>query len=122
MEIEEVLQGIIRHREQIHKKDMWEHPLQLSETMTKLAVYNSYLADKMAFTHKQATDKAYQIYQECRKEDLGVTESEKMAKGESTETRLEYENIRSVYAATANLISVLQSRLRVLENEINKGQ
>lgn len=120
MEIDKAIEGITKYREQIHQQNMWESPLDLSDTMTKLAVYNSYLADNIAPLHKAATDKAYAVFVEARAKDLPVTQADSMSRGESTEDRMTYENVKNVYQATSNLITVLQSRLRVIENQIKQ--
>lgn len=116
MKIEEAVKGIQTYREKIHKQDMWDDPISLSDTMTKLAVYNSYLADNIAPLHKRATDKQYGVFLECTNKDLPVTKAEVMSRGESTQQRHDYENVQHIYKATANLITVLQSRLRTIEN------
>ena len=56
MDFETAVKGIHGVRERIHKFDMWNDPVALSDAMTKLAVYNSYLADYIALAHKEATD------------------------------------------------------------------
>lgn len=117
MKLEDAIKGIQAHRKLIHEQDMWEDPISLSDTMTKLAVYNSYLADCIAPLHKDATDKQYAVFTECIADEMPVTKAESMSRGESTEQRKEYENVQNIYKATANLISVLQSRLRTIENQ-----
>lgn len=117
MNLEEVIAGVSKHRQRIHDEHMWSDPVSLSDTMTKLAVYNSYLADEIAPAHRAVTDKSYSIFQECRQQGTSVAESERMSKGESTSDREHYERLKLVYTATANLITVLQSRLRVIENQ-----
>lgn len=118
MNLEKAIEGIQKYRELIHQQNMWESPLDLSDTMTKLAVYNSYLADNIAPLHKQATDKAYAVFVEAKAKDMPVTQAESMSRGESTTEREVYENVKNIYQATSNLITVLQSRLRVIENQI----
>lgn len=120
MELEKAIEGIQKYRELIHKQDMWADPMNLSDTMTKLAVYNSYLADHIAPLHKQATDKAYAVFVEAKAKDLPVTQADSMSRGESTEDREAYENVKNIYQATSNLITVLQSRLRTIENQIRQ--
>ena len=51
MDTEEAIKGIMKHREAIHKQNQWNNPLALSDTMTKLATYNAYLADNIAELH-----------------------------------------------------------------------
>lgn len=120
MELQKAIEGIYKYREQIHSQNQWDSPLDLSDTMTKLAVYNSYLADNIAPLHKQATDKAYMVFTECMDKEMPVTKAELMSRGESTEERSQYENVKNVYTATSNLITVLQSRLRTIENKMKQ--
>lgn len=91
--------------------------MQLSDSMTKLAVYNAYLADDMAGLHKSATDKAYKVYTEAKNAGETASYSEQLSRGESTDQRYNYENVQNIYKATGNLISVIQSRLKVIENQ-----
>lgn len=116
MKLEDAIKGIQAHRKLIHEQDMWEDPISLSDTMTKLAVYNSYLADNIAPLHKQATDKAYSVYTECKADKMATNASEIEARGNSTEERMLHENTEKIYKSTASLITVLQSRLRTIEN------
>lgn len=119
MELETVIRGIHDVRARIHEQDLWSDPVGLSDAMTKLAVYNAYLADKIASLHKQATDKAYIVFNEAV-ETMPVTRAELMSRGESTEERELYENVQNIYRATDNLISVMQSRVRVSENQLKR--
>lgn len=116
MKLEDAIKGIQTHRELIHKQDMWDDPISLSDTMTRLAVYNSYLADNIAPLHKNATDKAYEVFSECKADGMATNQAEIEARGNSTEERMLHENTEKIYKSTANLITVLQSRLRVIEN------
>lgn len=115
MDFNKALAGIAKQREAIHKQDMWSDPVLLSEVMTKLAVYNSYLADNIAVLHKVDSDAKFSKFREH--EDKGATKAEAYAKGETTEQRSNYENVKFVYSATSDLLSQLQSRLRVLSEQ-----
>lgn len=116
MKLEDAIKGIQAHRELIHKENLWEDPISLSDTMTRLAVYNSYLADNIAPLHKNATDKAYEVFSECKADGMATNRAEIEARGNSTEERELYESTEKIYKATSNLITVLQSRLRTIEN------
>jgi len=120
MKLEKAIEGIYKYREVIHTQNQWESPLDLSDTMTRLAIYNSYLADSIAPLHKEATDKAYMVFTECIDKEMPVTKAEATSRGESTEERRQYENVKNIYQATSNLITVLQSRLRTIENKMKQ--
>jgi hypothetical protein len=120
MEVEEAITGILRYREAIHKQKQWNDPVGLSDTMTKLAVYNAYLADNLAGLHHDATQLQQQAYKNAREADNTIADSEATAKITSLDTRTQYERVKYIYQANSNLISVLQSRLRVIENQLMK--
>lgn len=120
MKIEEAILGIIKHRKNIHEKNYWQNPERLSDTMAKLATYNAYLADNIASLHRQATDSQALAFKSARDMDIGVTEAERLSRAETTKQREQYENILHIYKSTTNLITVLQSRLRVIENQLTQ--
>ena len=117
MELSKAIEGIHRYRELIHKEDMWNDPISLSDTMTKLAVYNSYIADNIAPLHKKATDQAYKAYIEAKTSGETASYSEQLSRGKSTDDRMLFENTQNIYRATTNLITVIQTRLKVIENQ-----
>lgn len=118
MTLDEAIKGIMHHRERIHTENLWTDPVALSDVGLKLITYNSYLADELAELHKKATDEHYRVYLECVSKGEGVTKAEQMAKGESTEQRKEYENAKFIYTATGGLISFIQTKIRVSENQL----
>ena len=120
MKINDVISGIHTWREKVHTEAMWNDPVRLSDAMLRLATYNAYLADELAPLHKAATDKAYQVFTEVKADGGSVSQAENMSRGESTREREMYENILNVYRATDNLISVMQSRVRVAENTLKR--
>ena len=116
MDIATALEGISKKREEIHKKSMWDDPNSLSDLMVKLSVYNAYLADNIAKLHKEATDKQGESYLN-HKSKTSASEAKELARFDSTEEREEFEKVEFIYKSTSNLITVLQSRLRVIENQ-----
>lgn len=116
MELEKVIEGIMLYREKIHKENLWQNPTALSDIMVKLGVYLSYLGDWIPVLHKEATDTAYQIF--VSEKAHGVGKAEQAAKGGSTEERYNYENAKQLYSSIDNLLSLLQSRLRVIESQL----
>jgi hypothetical protein len=117
MKVDEAIKGIITYRKLIHEENYWNNPERLSDVMAKLAVYNAYLADNIASAHREATDKQSVVFMEARSREVGVTEAERLAKSETTGEREMYEKLKYIYTATANLITVLQSRLKVIEQQ-----
>jgi hypothetical protein len=117
MEVDDAIKGIVTYRKLIHEENYWNNPERLSDVMAKLAVYNAYLADNIATLHRITTDKQSVAFAQARNLEVGVTEAERLAKSEITVERETYEKCKYVYTATANLITVLQSRLKVIEQQ-----
>lgn len=120
MELDTAIEGIMAMRKRIHEQKQWNNPVSLSDTMTKLAVYNAYLADHIADLHHEATQLATDAFNNARKLEVGVTEAERLAKGESLNQRHKYEQVTYIYKSTGNLITVLQTRLKVIENQLKQ--
>lgn len=117
MKLEAAIKGILEQRQAIHTQNLWSDPNHLSEVMLKLATYNAYLADHIATLHHTASEVAGASFKAARDMEVGVTEAERFAKAESLEQRKQYENVLHIYKSTSNLISVLQSRLRVISDQ-----
>lgn len=120
MSPEDAIKGIMTHRERIHRENAWANEGELSDIALKLATYNSYLADHLATFHRQATDKHHAVYLECLEKAEGVTKAEAMARGESTAQREEYEKAKFIYSSTESLMSRIQTKIRVLENQMKR--
>lgn len=117
MKVEDAIKGIVTYRKLIHEENYWNNPERLSDVMAKLAVYNAYLADNIATFHRETNDKQLLIYKTNRDEGKGVTEAERLAKAESGGERETYEKCKYIYTATKDLVTVLQSRLKVIEQQ-----
>ncbi len=119
MNLEDALTGIQKMRKTIHEQDLWNDPLKLSDVMVKLSVYNSYLADHVSRLHKMATDESFKQFK--LHEGLGATKAQQYAKGLSTQQRYDFENSKMVYGSVQDLLSQLQSRLRIVENSMRNN-
>src|SRR6266849_545694 len=119
MNLEDALTGIQKMRKTIHEQDLWNDPLKLSDVMVKLSVYNCYLADHVSRLHKMATDESFKQFK--LHEGLGATKAQQYAKGLSTQQRYDFENSKMVYGSVQDLLSQLQSRLRIVENSMRNN-
>lgn len=123
MDFQTAVKGIVSVRKRIHEQDLWEQPGALSDAMLKLATYNAYLADDIAGLHKNASETQGLAFKSARDLELSATEADRISRTESIQERYLYENAQNVYKATANLITVIQSRLKVIEQELrNQGK
>lgn len=118
MTLEDALKGISHHRARLHEENAWGNPVALVDIGDKLVTYNSYLADFIADFHKQASDKYHSVYLECINKDEGVTKAQQMGKGESTQERRDFEHVKFVYTATKDMVSFIQTKIRILENQL----
>lgn len=118
MELEKCVNRIMELRGFIHKEDLWGDPGKLSDLMIKIGVWNNYLSDHIPRLHKEATDVAFKHFKaNLNEKGGGVSKAEQLARGLSTDERQNYEQAKILYSATENLLSQLQSRLRVIENQ-----
>lgn len=116
MNLEDTLAGITKMRQTIHEQNLWNDPLRLSDVMVKLSVYNSYLADHVSRLHKVASDASFKQFKSH--ESMGATKAQQYAKGLSTTERYDFENAKIIYGSVQDLLSQLQSRLRIVENSL----
>ena len=120
MDAEKAIKGIMVHRKAIHAGKQWSDPLGLSETMLKLATYNAYLADNIAGLHHDATESHQSAYKSARELENTQGDAEMLAKYESLDKRTSHERVKYVYESTKNLISVLQTRLKAIQNAMQQ--
>lgn len=116
MELEKCIENITKLREFIHSQNIWDDPMKLSSVMIRLSVNASYLADHVSRLHKIVTDESFKQFK--LHEGLGATKAQQYAKGLSTQQRYDFENSRMVYGSVQDLLSQLQSRLRIIENSL----
>lgn len=120
MELSKAIDGINKYRDTIAVKNQWTDPIGLSDSMLKLSVYNSYLSDHIAEMHMLSTQKRLEAYKVAR--DSGETQgdSETTAKIDSLIERTKYEELQHKYKSTDNIISTIQSKLRIIENQMRR--
>lgn len=126
MDYDKVKTNILRIREEVsdelrrasQEKQVPDATL-LVDYMFKLQVYNNYLSDHLPDFHKEKTDATFKAFRENEK--LGATKAKMFAEGLTTDIRHRYEQAKTLYDATENLLSRLQSYIRVVESQY-KGQ
>lgn len=120
MEIEDVLKGISKYRNDIYLKKIWTNPVALSEVGVKLATYNSLLAEHIAALHRLATESSWLRFKKAVNAGETVTAAQAASKGDTVEQREQYENAKLIYSAVDKLISNIQTRIRTVENQITR--
>lgn len=119
MELQKAIDGIDKYIELIHAENQWADPIRLSDSMMKLSVYNAYLSDHIADKHFLSTQKRLLSYQENRKKET-QGDSEQIAKLDSLLERTEHESMKYKYNSTDKLIGTIQTKLKVIENQMKR--
>lgn len=120
MELVKAIEGIDKYIEVIHKENQWSDPIRLSDSMLKLSVYNSYLSDHIAETHLLSTQKRLDAYMKNREDKVTQGDSEILARSDSLKERTNYETIKYKYNSTDKLIGTIQTKLKVIENQMKR--
>lgn len=119
--LNEVIQAIIRERDEIHSKNLWSLPEPLSRCMTRLAVRNHQLAEFIAKLENIYKTTELTAYNELRK-SISQGDAEKQAKNKALKEKEDFENAKTIHKATSDLIGVIQSRLKVLAEQSRGNQ
>lgn len=121
MKLETVLEGLNDKRETLAKKNLWSDPYKLSEIALQIRTYLTYLADYKAPLHKEATEARVTSLKKYLNAGKGVTEAKELAQLDSVNERKAKELADSVYEAYDDLVSSIQTRIKVVINERNKA-
>lgn len=119
--LDQIIDGIIQERDEIHSRDLWSLPEPLSRCMTRLAVRNHQLAEYIAKLEMLYKTTELNAYTELRK-NVSQGDAEKQAKKKALEAKEDFEHAKIVYKATAELIGTIQSRLKVLAEQSRGNQ
>ena len=120
MDITEALKGITVHRKMIQDKKLWSNTLGLAEEILKISSYNSVLAENLAQLHYESTKTRLTAYKKARDEEKTQGDSDMESRWESLEVRREYENVNHIYKATDKFITVAQTQLKTIENQLKR--
>lgn len=113
MELEQAVTGYFDTRKRLEKA--WGKPLQLSDVMLKMSTYLSYIGDHLGeLKAKYETDRAT-AYMQYLQEGKSASNSENLARVDTSETRGQGNKLELTLKNGQNLVSVGQSRLRVLD-------
>jgi hypothetical protein len=120
MELLKAIEGIDKYIEVIHKENQWSDPIRLSDSMLKLSVYNSYLSDHLAELHLESTQKRINSYMKNREDRVTQGDSKEISKKDSLKERTAHEKIKYKYNSTDKLIGTIQTKLKVIENQMKR--
>lgn len=115
MEIEQAINGWIDTRKRLEKN--WSQPIKLSDIMLKMSTYLSYIGDHLGLLKEKYEAERAKSYMEHLQAGKSASNSENLARVETAEIRGQINKLELTLKNGQNLVSVGQSRLRVLENE-----
>ena len=116
MELDVAVKGIISVRKRITKE--WGNPVNLSDLANKLANYNAYLGDHLGELEEERESKRGKQYMHYLKQGLSATAAENNSRAETAELHGQILKLRLMHRDAETQISMIQSRLKVLENKL----
>lgn len=115
MELDSAIKGYASARERLQGK--WTSPVALSDLAVKIALYGTYIGDHLGSYKLSYELKRAKTYSEAIKDEMSATASENKARSDNADDHAQIVRLEVVYKSLNNLVSVIQSRLKVLENE-----
>lgn len=115
METDKATKGYFQKRTELQQ--YWSNPGQLSDVMLKMSTYLSYIADSLGLLKEEYESKRAKHYLEMMSQGASASSAENLARANTAEIRGQIAKLELMVKSGNNLVSVGQSRLRVLENE-----
>lgn len=118
MDIETATKGYFQKRSEL--ENSWRNPGQLSDVMLKMSTYLSYIADSLGLLKEEYESKRAMAFLKHH-ENMSASAAENLARADTAQIRGQIAKLELTVKSGNNLVSIGQSRLRVLENEA-RGQ
>jgi len=116
MELDKVVAGVLSVRARIIHA--WDDPVTLSDLGNKMATYNAYLGDHLGeMEAKRENDKA-KVYLDSMKEGMATTAADNLARASVAKVSGDARKLAITHKDANVQVSMIQSRLRVLENQL----
>lgn len=116
MELKTVLTHLKSERDKIGTGGNWSNPSALSEIGLKMATYMTYLGEYIPKLEAEYLSERGEIYTKAV-EETSATAAEHKARNATIKQRLQHEIVKQFHKDMDKLISMIQSRIRVLTNE-----
>ena len=116
MELKEVLDKISEARELIKRFE--EDPDALSKLALRISTYNAYLGDYSSDAYMTTASKRVKEYVKLREEGIKPSPADNEAKYAVREDEAYADKLNKIHKDSASLVSTIQTRLRVLENQL----
>ena len=114
MDLQTAVKGIASVRERI--VDSWELPNPLSDAANKMALYNAYLGDHLGQLEYDREVTKGEKYNQYLNTGMSATGADTRSRADVAELTGKIKKFNLMHSDAANQISIIQSRLRVLES------
>lgn len=115
MDLDKAIDGYKSVRERL--QGAWQSPSQLSDLGVKMATYGTYIGDHLADAEATYELNKSKTYLDSLKGGNSATKAENESRAINAEVRAEAIRLKIIHKDLYSLVSVIQSRLRILENE-----
>lgn len=115
MELDIVLTGYADARKRLQSK--WSSPVALSDLAVKIALYGTYIGDHLGQYKADYEQKRAKAYFEAIKQEKSATAAENEARANNADIHAEVVRLETVYKSLNTLVSTMQSKVRVLQDE-----
>ena len=116
MELDTAIKGIISVRERIASS--WDNPVELSDLGNKMATYNAHLGDHLGQLEEEREVNKGKAYLQCLKNGMSATASDNHSRAQTSETYGQIKRLKLMHSDADTQVSMIQSRLKVLENQL----
>lgn len=96
-------------------------PADITEKTMKMSVLNSELGYKLAAYKRAQFEKEKEVRAKCKEDGIGITETKEIIRLESSEERLQYENLANIHSDNWKMISQAQSHAANIRTEQKVG-
>lgn len=119
MDLLDAIKGLKTHRDRLAAENAWERPDALSDIMTKMSVYNSYLGDHLSRLEAIYLRKRAKIYKQQVEGGNSATGADNESRNATIDERMAYEEVKQLHKDTQSSITVMQTHLKVLTAQAN---
>lgn len=120
MEVDQIVKGILDVRKQIQGilRSQNPNPVALSQQGVRLVTWNAELGDKLGeLEYERETMRAAEYLSKLDQEGQSATSAENFARAAVAEATGQLAKLKIMHRDAANMISMVQSHLKVMENE-----
>lgn len=115
MELDKAVKGVLSVRKRIETS--WDNPSALSDLGNRMATYLAYLGDHIGELEEVRENSKASIYLDYVNKGESATSADNMSRAEVAEQTGQLKKLRLMHSDAHAQVSMIQSRLRVLESE-----